>query len=233
MHVVRDRNTREILFVHPARPEEALRPHQVWDAFDETTMVVETPDPDRFDYRDGRFVELTKEELIERGVIDPPPPKTLTERVKTGELRLEPTHKVAVIDGVEQVVLKSLAEQVEEGLIELPPATKLDASGARIVPMTDAEQAEAGVIDLELLKTRRIAALSERALGERAALLPDYKVLNALAGVYGDSEARVQRYRATMAGFRAALEEARGRVERAKTIKAVMAIEPDFPKVVE
>lgn len=69
--------------------------------------------------------------------------------------------------------------------------------------------------------------LTSQALARRAALVPDYQLLNAGIGLY--DEARVASLRATVQAFRDEVARVEGEIAKARTVKALDALQVNFP----
>src|SRR6185369_5076954 len=107
-----------------------------------------------------------------------------------------------------------------EGLIQLEPDQKL--VGEEIVERTTAEMLKQGLLTLDDVKQKKIQYFSDMALEKRDALLPDYKLQNALLGIY--DEQTVANYKATVAAFRDEFYRLQSLVEKAGTPKKVEAV---------
>jgi hypothetical protein len=157
----------------------------------------------------------------------------------------------------EQLVEKSLSEQVTEGLLTLDPTEKIVGGGAEermvyrplseqvaeglvklapnqklvgeeIVEKTSREMFKEGLITLDELKQERIQYFSDRAFELRRPVIPDYKLENAALGIY-DPETTAN-YKATVQAFRDEFYRIKEIIEKAKTVKELETIKENFPK---
>jgi len=130
MFVVRERESRTIVYVDHAAERSDAGNEDVYPEFDPLTTEAGWSSaaalPEHFKISaDGEVVELSPGQMVERGILT----LELTQKLEDG----------AIID-------KTVAEQVAEGLIELAPGEKL--VGDRIVEMTLAEQVAEGLVEL-------------------------------------------------------------------------------------
>ncbi len=129
------------------------------------------------------------------------------------------------IDGAGRIVELSLDEAAAAGRHELAPTQKL--VDGRIVDKSEQELIEQGQLELAALKRRAVEELSAASFACRQAILPDYKLQNALLGIY--DEATVAAFRATVQAFRAAFHRAREAIEAAPDLAGLRAVRAEFP----
>jgi len=79
-------------------------------------------------------------------------------------------------------------------------------------------------------RQRTLQDFSAQALALRAALVPDYQLLNAGIGLY--DEQRVQSLRDTVNAFRSEVQRLESAVAKAKSIKDLNALAPAFPAAI-
>jgi hypothetical protein len=104
---------------------------------------------------------------------------------------------------------------IENGVVkpEEPPAPEV------------AEEAPAPT--LAQVKESKIAEVSRLAFELRRQLVPDHEMQNAALGIY--DEKRTQAIRDTVAAFRDEYKRFEAAVKKARSIKEVQALKPDFP----
>jgi hypothetical protein len=134
MYVVIDKRTQEIIHINPAPPSQHLKGKDVYFDYDPETMQIGEADvpqvPEHFVVSaDGLLREFT-----------------LQEKHAAGLITLRPVEKI--VDN--QIVIKSLSEQVEEGILKLAPTEKIvgDAAEERIAVKSLSEQVGEGILTL-------------------------------------------------------------------------------------
>jgi hypothetical protein len=130
------------------------------------------------------------------------------------------------IDKQDRIVEMTPEQAVKAGLMELAPDQKLVKG--EVVGKSDDELVNDGLLSLDDLKEQAIVGLSDYSFTKRQELLPDYRLQNAMLGVY--DEKTVANCRATVQAFRDEFYRVKELIEKAKTVKALKAIEPNFPK---
>ncbi|HZN94705.1 MAG TPA: hypothetical protein VFB81_18450 [Myxococcales bacterium] len=80
---------------------------------------------------------------------------------------------------------------------------------------------------LENLKAAKLASASRLAFELRRRLIPEHEMLNAALGVY--DEKRTRQIQETVKAFREEYKRFEAALEKARTAKAVEALEPDYP----
>lgn len=212
MYVVREKKSKKVIHINPAPLKQALEGKDVYFKFDAGTMEIGKSDvrlPEHFDItRVGEIVELG-----------------LEEKVKTGLITLEPHQKVE--NG--EIVEKTLAEKAAEGLIELEPEQKVE--GEQIVAKTSVEMLEEGLISLDEIRQQKKDQFSSIALQKRNEILPDYKIQNALMGIYDDGIAAA--YKKTIEAFRKEYHRLEGVIDGATSLDELDKIKAEFPKSLE
>jgi hypothetical protein len=183
--------------------------------------------------------------------------KTLSQQITEGLITLSPYEKLVVEDMEERIVHKTLSEQVIDGLITLKPDQKIVGTGydEKVVSKTLKEQVQDNIIHLseipelienktinvppeELLqdelvtfdyyKKLKIDQFSQMAFDIRNDFLPDYKIQNALIGIYGETmEADI---RTTIQVFRDEFYNLKKQVEEAKDMETIVAIRENYPR---
>lgn len=211
MYVVREKKNKKVIHINPAPLVQALEGKDIYFEFDAKKMEIgrsDAPLPEHFDIsKDGEIIALGIEE-----------------KVKAGLIELEPHQKV--VNG--EIVEKTLAEKVADGLIELEPDQKVD--GDQIVAKTTDEMLEEGLISLDEIKQQKKAYFSALALQKRNEILPDYKILNALMGIYDDASAAA--YKKTIEAFRKQYHRLEEMIDGAKSLDELNKIRARFPKSV-
>jgi hypothetical protein len=144
MYIVRNKKTKEIIHVNPAPLSQQLKGKEVYYEYDRRTMEIGRTDayelPSHYSInKKGEIVEATLTELIDRGIVSLAPdqkvednrivPKTISERVASGLIRLPPTCKIVGEGLDEKVVEKTFSEQVDEGLLTLSPLQTIVGEG--------------------------------------------------------------------------------------------------------
>ncbi len=213
MYIVRDKITKAIIHTNHAPPSQNLTDKEVYFYFAPETMEIGKIDSHELPehYRitaDCEIVELTLSEKAEKNLI-----------------ALQLTQKIVGEGANEKIVEMSLAEQVAEGLILLKPNQKL--INDNIAEKTPREMLADGSITLEEIKQGQIQNYSNQSLDKKAALLPDYKLQNAILGIY--DEQTLANYRATIQAFRGEFYRLQALVEQAKTLDELEAITENFP----
>lgn len=209
MYVVREKKSKKVIHINPAPLKQALEGKDVYMEFDARKMEIGRSDaalPEHFDINnDGEIVELG-----------------LLEKVKTGIIELEPEQKVK--DG--EIVEKTMEEKRAEGLIKLEPNEKVE--GDRIVEKSQAELLDDGLIKLDEIKEQKKKDFSALALQMRNKILPDFKIQNALMGIYGDGV--VEEQKKTIEAFRKEYHRLEGVIDEAETLAELDKIKAGFPK---
>jgi len=209
MYVVRDKKSKKVIHINPAPLVQALEGKDIYFEFDAKKMEIgrsDVPLPEHFDIsKDGEIIALGIEE-----------------KVKAGLIELEPHQKA--VNG--EIVEKTLAEKVADGLIELEPDQKVD--GDQIVAKTTAEMLEEGLISLDEIKQQKKAYFSALALQKRNEILPDYKIQNALMGIYDDEIAAA--YKKNIEAFRKQYHRLEEMIDGAKSLDELNKIKARFPK---
>lgn len=118
---------------------------------------------------------------------------------------------------------------IEDGVVkDLDAPTAL---GALVVAGAVAGAApEALAETVDQARARRLREFTDQALWQRSQLIPDYQLLNAGLGLY--DAARVQSLRATVQAFRDEVQRLEKAAAKAKTVKALDALQPYFPQAV-
>ena len=239
MYVVLDKKTKKIVHKNPAPLVADLKPQEVYFKFDPATMEIGKTDgvlPEHFDVdKNGNIVERSLEKLASEGII-----------------KLKPNEK---FDG-DKIVPKTLTEQWEEGLIQIPPTQKIGKVNGveQIVEKTLLEQVEEKIIelaqnqkvvnneivilndrqmfdekrlDLEEYKRLKIEYFSRLAFEKRAEILPEYKIQNAALGVY--NKQKTEEIKNTILSFKQEFKTIKGEVESAKTADDVDKVKDSYP----
>jgi hypothetical protein len=240
MYIVSDKATKELIHVNPAPLTQRLADKEIYFKFDPDTMEIGKTDgslPEHFEISEsGDIVELTLRKKVEAGLIILRPDeklageqivkKTPSEQVADGLMTLSPTQKITGEGVNEEIVDKTLSEQVAEGLRQLRPNQKV--VGEEIVEKTIPEMLKDGSITLDEVKQRKVQYFSDLAFQKRETVVPDYKLQNALFGIY-DAQTTAN-YKATIEAFRAEFYRLKAFVEQAKTLEKLDAITENFPK---
>jgi len=209
MYIVRDKKTKQIIHENPAPLSQQLSDKEIYFKFDPKQMEIgklegDFPEHYKVD-EDGMVVALTLEEKVSEGIY-----------------LLNPHEKVEQ----DAIIEKTLSEKVAQGLIDISPNQKV--LGGEIVEKNLQEMLEEGVMSLDEIKAQKIEEFSSIALSLRSSILPDYKIQNALMGIYGEKKA--QTYKATVERFRNEFFRLKEEVEKTKTLKAIEAIKGNFPE---
>jgi hypothetical protein len=188
----------------------------------------------------GEIVEKSLDDQIKDGLIKLSPNqkivtingerqtalKSLSEQIKDGSLKLSPEYKIIKKDDQELLVEKSLEERVKDKSLILKPIEKIQDN--QIVSKTPREQVEEGIINLEEYKTILVKNYSYYSLTERGRILPDYKIQNALLGIYEGEEE--QRIKATVKAFRDEFYRLKTFIENSKDLKELDDLTVKFPE---
>jgi hypothetical protein len=129
------------------------------------------------------------------------------------------------IDADGHIVELSLDEAAVAGRHALPPTQKL--LNGRIVDKTEHELVDEGILKLDDLKRHALEGFSDLAFRARRAILPDYRLQNALLGIYDNATAAD--YKATVQAFRDEFYRLKGLIEDAKDVESLRKIVPEFP----
>jgi hypothetical protein len=270
MYIVRDKTTKAVIHVNPAPLSQHLDAEEIYFQFDSKTMEIIRTDtsevPKHFSVVDGQIIEPTLQDLVNQGIVVLKPeekvehnqivPKTPSERIAEGLLKLPPQYKVVGEGENEVIVEKTLSEQVAEGLLTLPPRHSIVGEGkeeqivaepmaealavepgdlapnqklvnGEIVEKTLREQFDEGLLTLDQAKQAQIEHYSALAIEQRRRILPDYKLQNAGLGIY--DKKRVATYRATVQAYRAEFHRLQALVEQAASIEDLETIMVHFP----
>ena len=125
-----------------------------------------------------------------------------------------------------EIVALGIEEKVKAGLIELEPHQKV--VNGEIVAKTPAEMLEEGLISLDEIKQQKKAYFSVLALQKRQEILPDYKIQNALMGIYDDKIAAA--YKKKIEAFRKEYHRLEGVIDEATSLNELDKIKTKFPK---
>ena len=90
------------------------------------------------------------------------------------------------------------------------------------------EMLEEGLISLDKVKQQKKAYFSALALQKRNEILPDYKIQNALMGIYDNEVAVV--YKKTIEAFRKEYHRLEGVIDEATSLDKLDKIKAKFPK---
>lgn len=129
------------------------------------------------------------------------------------------------IDSKGEIIELSLDEAAGRGLYQLSSEQKIVKG--KIVDKEKDELIKEGLLDIDELKKSMLSNLSQAALVLRNKLIPDYKLNNAILGLYDDK--RKADYRATIEAFRAEYHRLEEMVNKAKSYKQLTELEPRFP----
>lgn len=108
---------------------------------------------------------------------------------------------------------------IEDGVV-----VDLDAPATAVTAAPAAET-------LEQARARKRADLTGQALALRAAIVPDYQMLNAGLGLY--DTARVAKIKATVDAFRDEVKRIEVLIDKARTVKEIDALVPAFPTAMQ
>lgn len=159
MYIVRNKKTKELIHINPAPLDQNLDGKKIFFKYDPKKMEIGKTDgllPEYFDINEnGQIVELTIQDLVEKGVIkleahhkiveNSIVDKTVSELVKEGLLKLQSNQKIEK----NKIVEKSLKEQVKEGIIKIDEPFEYIA-GDEIKKHSIKE-----IVDKKLLKTKK------------------------------------------------------------------------------
>jgi len=235
MYLVREKSSKKILHVNPAPVSQGLEAQDVYFEFNEKTMEIgktDTAVPDAFNINEhGEIVESTLQEKINQGIVKILPEekivdeqlvtKTIQEQVDEGLISLEPHEKVQQ----NKVVEMTMIEQIDAGVFELKDNQKIVNN--EIVEITAQEMFEQGLITLETYKQQTVAGFSTQALEQRNTILPDYKIQNAMLGIYDDK--KIQDYKKIIESFRDEFYRLKEQIEKCETITAIDKVTENFP----
>lgn len=122
---------------------------------------------------------------------------------------------------------------VEDGVVkdlDAPPALNAAAAAAANVAAIAGPAVGTQAETIDQARARRLREFTDQALWQRSQLIPDYQLLNAGLGLY--DAARVQSMRATVQAFRQEVQRLEKAAAKAKTVKALDALQPQFPQAV-
>ena len=124
------------------------------------------------------------------------------------------------------IIELSIGEAVEQGLYILEPEQKLE--NGEIIEKTKDELINEGLLTIDKLRDEIIEYFSKLSFGKKRELIPDYKMENAIIGVY-DMQ-RLSEYRATINAFRDEFHRLSTLIKKAKSVKELEKITPKFPE---
>jgi|GEM_PF-1872800 len=122
-----------------------------------------------------------------------------------------------------------LEERIEKGLFKLGEDRK--CVNGEVVAKTNVELVADGFLDIEVVKKEKIRWLSEESFAKRRELIPDFKLQNALFGVY--DEDRISIYRDTINAFRNEFFRVKELVIHARSVEEIESITARFPTEVK
>ncbi len=244
MYIVRNIKTKEIIHTNPAPLAQNLSDKEVYFDFDPATMETGKTDDDIPEYyninAEGIIEEFTLQQKLDAGIIALTPEekiendqiveKTLSEKVKDKLMTLQPSQKIIGEGKEEQIVEKTLSEQLAESLITLLPTQKIVGVGGneKIVDKPIQEMLDEKIITLDEIKKRKIEEFSSLSLLHRHSILPNYKIQNALMGIYDDEIAAA--YKKTIEAFRKEYHRLEGVIDEAASLDDLDKIKAKFPK---
>ena len=214
MYIVRDKKTKNIIYVNPAPLSQALDGETIYHQYDSKTMEIGKTDlpvlPEHFTIDSQNMIcELSLSEQSQKGII-----------------QLTPFQKVVGEGADEKIVIKSLEERVKEGLLELSPNQKIEND--HIVTYTNEEMFNKRFIDLDEYKKRKIKELSDLAFTIRESIIPDYKIANACMGIYSEPDS--SNIKATVQAFRDEFCNLKKQVETAQDVNIAAAVKENYPR---
>ena len=212
MYAVREKKSKKVIHVNPAPLKQALEGKDVYFKFEARKIEIgkiEGPLPEHFDITaDGEIVELG-----------------LEGKVKAGIIKLEAYQKIEN----DEIVEKTLVEKAEEGLLELEPEQKVE--GDHIIAKPLIEMLEEGLISIDEIKQQKKAYFSGLSLQKRSEILPDFKIQNALMGIY--DEEITTRYKKIIEAFRKEYHRLEKVIDQARSLDELDRIKAEFPKMVQ
>lgn len=135
-----------------------------------------------------------------------------------------PEHFDITADG--RIVEQTSADKAENNLIEPPPEHKIEEG--EFLSASPAELLKQGRITLDEIRQQKKAYLAELALQRRREILPDYKIQNALMGIYEEGVMAV--YKRTIEAFREEFKRLEELIDEAESFDDLEGIEADFPE---
>lgn len=118
-----------------------------------------------------------------------------------------------------------LDEAADRGLYQLEPEQKLVKG--KIVDKDNAELVEEGLLRLNDIKQELVEYYNALSFHKRNELIPDYKLNNAVLGVYDDQ--RMADYKVTIQAFREESKRIAGLINEATKVADIEAVEENFP----
>jgi hypothetical protein len=129
------------------------------------------------------------------------------------------------VDKNGKIVELDREQAVKAGQLRLAPDQKL--VDGNIVSKTNSELVSEGIIKLSDFKKAAIENYSSMAFARRSELIPDYKLGNALLGIYATN--LVEDYKATVKAFRDEFHRIEALIVKAKKVEDIEAIKENFP----
>jgi hypothetical protein len=154
--------------------------------------------------------------------------KTLSEQVAAGLLTLEPNQKITGAGYEETIEFKTAKELLEERLITLDDIPHMMKSGE--IAQTLEELYGEATLDFADYQALKIREFSDLSLQIRDSFLPDYKIQNALMGIY--DEAATANIKYTIEVFREEFYRLQALVEAARDLSEVLTIRENYPRTI-
>ncbi len=175
---------------------------------------------------EGLIILSPYEKLVVEGTEERIVYKTLSEQVADGLITLKPDQKIIGTGYDEKIVLKTLKEQVRDDIIQLSEIPELIENNT--IDLSPEELLQDELITFDYYKKMKIDQFSQMSFDIRNEFLPDYKIQNALMGIYGETtEADII---VTIQAFRDEFYNLKNQIEEANNIETIMAIKENYPK---
>lgn len=137
---------------------------------------------------------------------------------------------ISVVGKEEQVFFESFMNPNSSTALALPAGNYRVQTDHDDITIEFKKEIE-DTIDLELKKMEMTQKFSDLSFQERRRILPDYKLQNALLGVYDQDEK--EKYQKLIKAFRDEFYRLKSKVEKAKSRKSLDKIIPNFPEAIE
>jgi hypothetical protein len=179
--------------------------------------------------KEGFIILLPQEKIIGEGDDEIFAEKTVAEKVRDGLIVLNPDEKIIGEGNEEQIVKKTIKEQIQEKIISLAELSKMIKTGAIQLSTNDImDMVQDGVIAIDDYKKIKINEFSDMSFFIRDSILPDYKIQNALIGIY--DETFVADVNATVEAFRNEFFRLENAILNAATVQEIVAIQENYPR---
>jgi hypothetical protein len=152
--------------------------------------------------------------------------KTLSEQVADGLLTLNSNQKITGTGYEEKIEFKTIKELVQDQIITRDDIPRMIES--KEITLSSEELLNDELITFAYYQELKIKEFSDLSLTIRGDFLPDYKIQNALLGIYDEQTTANIKY--TVATFRNEFYRLKALVEAAHSLMEVLAIQANYPR---